>query len=176
LSKLNAAEQAGASDHEKKRALHRIICQSILGKHIGNEYWKTCWDDAPILANDILEDFERAVRKLKTQSKSGDSYAGDKIAVTVDSIIENYGGHYDGRTKPDGSDWPHQEGTIDEPTMVAIAEVIPSDQAINLIKGCGYKVHKGQVTSFFKEFYKRNKQCVKLMRDNIKIDRAVKKN
>jgi hypothetical protein len=174
-SKLNAAEIAGASNHQAKQQTHRIICQSILGKHIGNEYWKSCWDDAPVLANDILADFDKALAKLKSQSESGNSYAGDKVAVTVDSIIENYGGWYEGRQKPDGGDWPHDEGTVDEKTMVAIAKAIPSDQAINLIKGCGYKVHKGQVTSYFREFYKRNKDCVEIMRDNIKIDRAVAK-
>jgi len=173
-SKLNAAELAGASNGPGKQQTHRTICQSVLGKHVGNEYWKTCWDDAPILANDLLTDSKKALKKLKKQSSSGDSYAGDKVAVTVESIIENYGGFYEGRVRPDKSDWPHKEGEIDEETMVAVAMIIPSDQAINLIKGCGYKVHKGQVTSYFREFYKRNKECVKLMQDNIKIDRALK--
>lgn len=174
-SKLNAAELSGASNGPGKQQIHRIICQSILGKHVGNEYWKSCWDDAPVLANDLLNKKSAALKKLKKQSSSGDSYAGDKIAVTVESIIENYGGFYDGRTRPDGSDWPQADGTIDEATMVEVATIIPSDQAINLIKGCGYKVHKGQVTSYFREFYKRNKECVAIMRDNIKIDRAVSK-
>lgn len=175
-SKLNAAELAGASDAPHKQSTHRIICQAILGKHIGNEYWKSCWDDAPVLANDVLNKFDAALKKLKEQSESGDSYAGDKIAVTVDSIIENYGGWYEGRKRPDGSDWPQEDGLVDEKTMVEVAKVIPSDQAINLIKGCGYKVHKGHVTSYFREFYKRNKECVSIMRDNIKVSRAVDNN
>lgn len=173
-SKLNAAEKAGASDHPSKQQLHRIVCQSILGKHVGNEYWKSCWDDAPVVAKDLIDNLEKAVSKLKKQSSSGDSYAGDKIAVTVDSIIENYGGWYEGRKKVDGSDWPAEEGKISEEVMVAVAKIIPSDQAINLIKGCGYKAHSGNVTSYFKDFYKRNKECVEIMRDNIKIDRAIK--
>lgn len=175
-SKLNAAELAGASDHPKKQQTHRIICQSILGKHVGNEYWKSCWDDAPVLAKDLLSDHKAALSKLKKQSKSGDSYAGDKIAVTVESIIENYDGFFDGRTKPDGSAWPADPDKIDEAVMVEVAKIIPSDQAINLIKGCAYKAHKGNVNSFFKEFYKRNKECVEIMRNNIKLDRAVKNN
>jgi hypothetical protein len=175
-SKLNAAEKAGASDHPMKQSMHRIICQSILGKHIGNEYWKSCWDDAPILASDLLANKDKAINKLKQQAKSGDTYAGDKIAVTVESIIGSYGGHYPGRVDPkSGKDWPHEDGTIDEPTMVAIAEIIPADHAINLIKGCGYKVHKGQVASYLREFQKRNPKAVDLMRDNIKLDRAVQK-
>jgi hypothetical protein len=173
-SKLNAAELAGASDSPLKMHNHRIICQSILGKHKGNEYWKGCWDDAPVLANDLLKDQKAALKKLKKQSSSGDSYAGDKVATTVDSLVENYGGWFEGRKNNDGNDFPHKEGTIDEATMVAVAKIIPSDQAINLIKGCGYRAHKGEVTSYFREFYKRNKDCVAIMRDNIKIDRAVK--
>lgn len=175
-SKLNAAEKAGASDHPMKQSMHRIICQSVLGKHIGNEYWKSCWDDAPLLAQDFLTDKVKAIAKLKLQAKSGDTYAGDKIGVTVESIIGSYGGWYDGRTDPKSNKaFDHEDGTIDEPTMVAIAEIIPADHAINLIKGCGYKVHKGQVASYLREFQKRNPQAVNIMRDNIKLDRAVTK-
>ena len=175
-SKLNAAEKAGASDHPMKQSMHRIICQSILGKHIGNEYWKSCWDDAPILASDIIADKTKAMNKLKQQAKSGDTYAGDKVAVTVESIIGSYGGWFQGRVDPkSGKDHPHEDGTIDEATMVAIAEIIPSDHAINLIKGCGYKAHKGQVASYLRDFQKRNPQAVNLLRDNIKLDRAVAK-
>ena len=172
-SKMNAAEKAGASLDESKRAFHRVICQSILGKHIGNEYWKTCWDDAPVLAGDLLSDFKKSINKLKKQSSDGAPYAGDKVNVTVESIIENYGGFYEGRMK-DGNPFPHEEGTIDEPTMVAVAKIIPSDQAVNLIKGCGLKVHRGRIQSYFKDFATRNKDCVKIMRDHIKLDRAVK--
>lgn len=175
-SKLNAAEMAGASNHPRKQSTHRIICQSILGKHVGNEYWKGCWDDAPILASDVINDKEKALKKLRSQSKSGNEYAGDKVAVTVDSIIQQYGGFFEGRNKPDGkTPWPHEEGTIDEATMVAIAEIVPSDHAVNLIKGCGLKVHKGQVASYLREFQKRNPQVVNIMRDSIKLDRAVTK-
>jgi hypothetical protein len=174
-SKLNAAEMAGASDSPSKQDTHRIVCQAILGKHIGNEYWKSCWDDAPILANDILADTDKALKKLKQQAKSGDTYAGDKINQTVESIISNYGGWYKDRKDKDGKDFPHKDGTIDEPTMVAIAKIIPADQAVNLIKGCGYKVHAGQVASYLREFHKRNPECVDIMRDNIKLERAVQK-
>jgi len=174
-SKLNAAELAGASDGPSKQSTHRTVCQAILGKHLGNEYWKSCWDDAPVVAKDLIDDFDKAIKKLTKQSKSGDTYAGDKIAVTVDSIIENYGGWFEGRKDANGKDASKDENLIDEPTMVAVALVIPSDHAINLIKGCGYRANKGNVTSFFREFHKRNPKCVELMRDTIKIDRGIKK-
>jgi hypothetical protein len=174
-SKMNAAEMAGASDHPSKQQMHRVICQSILGKHIGNEYWKSCWDDAPVLAADVLADKTKALKKLEKQAKAGDTYAGDKIAQTVESIIGSYGGWYKDRKDAKGNDFPHKDGTIDEPTMVAIAKLIPADHAVNLIKGCGYKVHSGQVASYLREFQKRNPECVDIMRENIKLERALPK-
>lgn len=174
-SKLNAAELSGASDAASKQQMHRIVCQAILGKHIGNEYWKSCWDDAPVLAADIIADKDKALGKLKKQAKSGDTYAGDKIAQTVESIIGSYGGWFKDKKEKDGKDSVYKDGTIDEETMVAIAKLIPADHAVNLIKGCGYKVHAGQVASYLREFQKRNPECVDIMRDNIKLERAVQK-
>lgn len=174
-SKLNAAEAVGLSASEQNKGLHRNVCMSILGKHVGNEYWRTCWDDAPVVAEDIMQNLDAALSKLKKQSDTGKTYAGDKVAITVESIIENYGGYYEGRLDKKGEPEPHVEGTLDEAAMVAVASIIPSDQAINLIQGCGFKSNRGKVTSFFKEFYLRNPECVEIMRGNIKIDRSVNK-
>lgn len=180
-SKLNAAELAGASDHPSKRAMHRIICQSILGKHIGNEYWKTCWDDAPVVATDLIKDFDKAIKKIEKQGKSGDDYAGDKLSMTVESIIEAYGGWYSGmideKSKRELSreQWMKDNPSkIDEATMVAVAKLIPSDMAVNLIKGCGYKVNRDNPTEWFKNFNIRNPECMKIMSSNIKLNRATK--
>lgn len=161
-SKLNAAMQAGAKD--QGRAFHRLVCQSALGKHIGNEFWKTCWDDAPVVASDLLTNKAASIAKLKKQCKQtkNSNYEGDKIAVTVESIVEHYGGLKD--------DCP--EGQIDEELMVEVAKIIPSDQAINLIKECGFKSHKGQITTFFTEFVKRHPDCIDILRGNIKLNRA----
>lgn len=174
FSKLNAAECAGASDNPNKRSMHLTVCQSILGKHIGHEYWKTCWDDAPVLATDIIQDLNKALEKLRRDSESGNTYAGDKVTMTVESIVSAYGGWFDGRKNPDGSDFTKDNNLIDEPTMVAVAMIIPADQAINLIKGCAQKAHKAQVTSFLREFTKRNPQCLELIQSHIKLERAVK--
>jgi len=174
LQKMNNWELAGASINEAARTNHRTIAQAVLGKHIGNEYWKSCWDDAPILASDLIMDMEKSLKKIKKHSKKGDAYSGDKVSVTIGSIIENYDGFFEGRKDKNKADWPCAEGHIDEATMVAVAKVIPSDLAINLIKGCGYKAHKGEVNSYFKEFYKRNEDCVAIMRGNIKLNRALK--
>lgn len=171
--KMHVAEMSGASENVKNQQMHRIIAQAILGKHVGNEYWKFCWDDAPILASDLIEDKVKALKELSKQSKAGNTYAGDKIAVTVESIISAYGGWFEGKKDANGKDSEKEADKIDEPTMVEVAMIIPSDQSVNLIKGCGFKTHHGQM-EYLREFQKRNPKCIDIMRDHIKIDRAIK--
>lgn len=157
-SKVNAAEMAGVN---KSRALHRLTVQSILGKDIGNEYHKFCYDTAPVTAADILKDRNAAFKRLVTQSDPS-TYQGDMIAATVESIEKSYGG-----LKKDC-----KADQIDEDTMAEVAKIIPADHAVNLIKTCGYKQSKGQITNFFKEFTTRHPELVKVLKDNIKISRA----
>jgi len=169
-SKLNAAEVSGA---QANRQLHRTICQSILGKHVGNEYWKSCWDDAPVTAQDILRDRKAALKKLKTQSQP-DTYQGDRIAVTVESIIQYYGGWFKGQKDDKNQELPENKELIDEPTMAEIASIIPSDQALVLVKGCGYAAYKGAITNFFRDFSARHPECVDVLRSNIRVNRIEK--
>lgn len=157
-SKVNAAEMAGVGN---SRQLHRVTVTSILGKDIGNEYHKFCYDSAPVTANDILKNKSDAFKRLKTQSDPS-TYQGDMIAATVDSIEKAYGG-----LKKDCSN-----EQIDEDTMAEVAKIIPADHAVNLIKSCGYKQSKGQITNFFKEFTKRHPELIQVLKDNIKISRA----
>lgn len=67
------------------------------------------------------------------------------------------------------------EGKVGEETMAEVAKIIPSDQAINLIKQCGFKQSKGSITTFFKEFVKRHPDLTKVLKGNIRIDRGLKK-
>jgi hypothetical protein len=157
-SKMNAAEMANVS---RSRPLHRIVCQSILGKDIGNEYHKFCFDQAPVTAQDIVKDRDKAFERLRLQSDVN-TYQGDMIAATVESIEKHYGG-----LKKDC-----KADQIDEDTMAEVAKIIPADHAVNLIKTCGYKQSKGQITTFFGEFVKRHPELVKVLKDNIKISRA----
>ncbi len=152
-AQLNAAHKAGAVDNKQ---LHRIIASSILGKDVGNEFWKFVHDDAPVTARDILTSKKKSLTKLKEQSRP-DAYQGDKIAVTVESIIKEYGG------------LSAAEGQIDEETMVEVAKIISSDQAVNLLKGCGLKSPNGNITDFFKEFCKRHPELVDVLKSNIKL-------
>jgi hypothetical protein len=155
---VNAAERANIA---KNRQLHRIMVTSILGKDIGNEYHKFCFDSAPVTANDLLKNKSAALERLKLQSDPS-TYQGDMIAATVESIEKAYGG----LTKD------CKDNQIDEDTMAEVAKIIPSDHAVNLIKACGFKQSKGQVTTFFQEFVKRHPELVEVLKNNIKLNRA----
>lgn len=152
-AQLNAAHKAGVMSNKQ---LHAIIAASILGKDVGNEFWKFVHDDAPVTAADLIKNKKKALSKLKEQSKP-ESYQGDKIAVTVESIIKDYGGI-------NASD-----DQINEEMMVAVAKIISSDQAVNLLKGCGLKSHNGNITDFFKDFCKRHPDLVDVLKANIKL-------
>jgi hypothetical protein len=157
-SKINAAELSGI---DRNRQLHRIVVSSILGRDIGNEYHKFRFEQAPVTAQDILKDADAAFIRLRSQSDP-QTYQGDMIAATVESIEKHYGGMKKD-CKPD---------QIDEDTMAEVAKIIPADHAVNLIKACGYKQSKGQITEFFKQFSVRHPELVKVLKDNIKISRA----
>ena len=138
---------------------------SILGRHIGNEYHKFCFDEAPVTAKDLISDRKKAFKRLKAQSDPN-AYKGDMIAVTVDSISQNYSCKKDDdKTK----------NLVGEDTMAEVAKIIPSDQAINLIKACGFKQSKGSITTFFRDFVKRHPELTKVLKGNIRIDRSVNK-
>ena len=161
-SKINAAENAGLGED---RRLHRETVCAVLGRDIGNEYHKFCYDEAPVTAKDLLSDKKKAFNRLKKQSDPA-TYKGDMIAVTVESITMNYGCTIKDKKA---------EGLVGEETMAEVAKIIPSDQAINLIKACGFKQSKGSITTFFREFVKRHPELTKVLKGNIRIDRSVSK-
>lgn len=157
-SKVNAAEKAGVRNN---RQLHRIMVQSILGKDIGNEYHKYCYDQAPVTASELLKDKDAALKKLKEHSHP-DTYKGDMLAATVESITKAYGG-----AKKDC-----KADQIDEDTMAEVAKIIPADYAVNLIKQCGFKQTKGRMSDFFSDFTKRHPELIDVLKANLKLSRA----
>lgn len=157
-SKLNAAEKAGI---RKNRQLHRIVVGSILGKDIGNEYHKTCYDESPVTASDLIADQKGALKKLKEHSHP-DTYKGDMLQATVESIHKAYGG-----AKKDC-----KADQIDEDTMAQVALIIPADYAVSLIKQCGFKQTKGRMSDFFNDFCKRHPELIDVLKSNLKLSRA----
>lgn len=161
-SKINAAENAGLGSD---RRLHRETVTAILGKNIGNEYHKFCFDEAPVTAKELLEDNKKALKRLVLQSDPS-NYKGDMVAVTVESIVQNYSC----KVADDAA-----KGLVGEDTMAIVAKIIPSDQAINLIKQCGFKQSKGAITQFFKDFVKRHPELTEVLKSNIKVTRGLSK-
>ena len=172
--RMSDAEQTEITD----LLLHREICTSILGKYYGEQYYQFCYDDAPIMAKDILNDLEGSLEKLKKLSESGDNYAGDRLHATCESIISQYGGWYEGRTqKVKGGkeeDYPHKDGTIDEATMVKVAMIIPADLAVALIRDCGRKTNKSRQDQFLGGFTKRHPECTEMIRSHLQVLRSTK--
>ncbi|NVM33981.1 MAG: hypothetical protein HWN81_00195 [Candidatus Lokiarchaeota archaeon] len=159
--KVQAATVAGVKD---RRALHRDVMCSILGREIGNEFHKFCYEEAPVTAQDLLSDKKSALKRLKKHSDTK-HYKGDMIAITIESIVQHYGGL--------PSDCPGDK--ISEDVMAEVAKIIPSDQAVNLLKGCGFKQKGVNISMYFKDFTKRHPDLVDILRGNIVVDRAVKK-
>ena len=178
LSKLNNNEKAGNFyKNESRRELHLQVCQSVLGKAMGNEYWRLCWDDAPVLARDLITDRSAALKKLTKESTAGENYAGDKIGVTVESIIQDYQGYYDGLTNAQGDKVTKDGNLIDEETMIAVAKIIPADHAVNLVKACTAKLvseYGGNRVEVLKSLVKRNPDCIKILKGVLQTDRIKK--
>lgn len=162
LEQVNAAEFSGAQDD---RSMHFITVCSILGKHLGKEYHKFVFDEAPVLYTDLLTDMKASLKKLKEQSGTGAEYKGDMIAVTVDSIVK----HYNCKQDDDKT-----EMTVGENTMARVAKAIPADQAINLVRQCGFKQSKGAIIPFFKAFVGRHPELVGIMKQNLSSMKMVK--
>jgi hypothetical protein len=158
-SKVQAAEKAGC---RKNRQLHRMMVTSILGKDIGNEFHKYCYDQAPVTATELLKDQKTALAKLKEHSHP-DTYKGDMLAATVESITKAYGG-----AKKDC-----KADQIDEDLMAEVAKIIPADYAVNLVKQCGFKQTKGKMSDFFNDFCKRHPSLIDVLKANLKLSRAV---
>ncbi len=161
-SKVNTAEIAGIN---KDRLLHRLMATAVLGKDIGRAYHEYCYDQAPVTAQDLLKDKKAAMARLRDHSDKN-KYQGDMIAATVDSITKHYGG--DPKTCP--------VDKVNEDLMAEVAETIPSDQAVTLIKACSYTVAKqhGSLKEFLKEFIKRHPSLLATIKDNIAISKSIK--
>ncbi len=159
-SKVNAAMRAGVN---KDRMLHRVTVCGILGKDLGNEFHSYCFDQAPVTAADLIKDKKAAIKRLKEHC-APDTYRGDMIPATIDSIVKAYGGK-----KADC-----KTDQIDEDLMVEVAKIIPADLATNLIKGCGLTLSaKGaRMSDFLAGFVKDHPDLVHVLKSNLRLSRA----
>lgn len=153
-AQMNSAEQTGL---QKNRQLHFITACSILGKDVGKEYHNFIFNESPVLYTDLLTNLKASLKKLKTQS-SADSYRGDMIGVTIESIIKHYI-HKEEDT----------EDKIGIKTMIEVACVIPADQALNLLQGCVLQCESGKVSEEINNLKKKYPKIVDILKSNIKI-------
>ena len=162
--KVNAALCTGV---KKDRMMHRLIMTSILGKHIGNDFHIFSYEESPVTAADLIKNPAEALERLTKQSHKDDknTYQGGMVATTIESIVKHYGG-------PKAECPPDQ---VCEELMAEVAKIIPADHAINLIKQCGFKQTKGRVQEYFKTFKTKYPELIHVLKDNLKIERGLKK-
>jgi hypothetical protein len=115
--KISDAELASMRDD---RELHRITVIEELGADVGSLYHAFCFDESPVYASDILADEKEAFKKLKKQCQKG-HYKGDLVSATVESLSTEFSGEVD------------KKNTVDWKLIFRVAEIIPADQAVNLI-------------------------------------------
>lgn len=170
MSRLSNSEHAlDQSGKIEDRDVHGTIVRSILGKNVGSDYFKFCYDNAPVKVADILKNKKRALEKLKRQC-SADNYAGDQIEITVTDIIENYQPYFKGAVDNDGKVMKKDRSKIDEATMVEVAKIIPADQTYNMIKGCAHKVDAKRMKEFFSSLKTRHPDLVKILKASLKLE------
>jgi hypothetical protein len=155
---LNAAEKAGVKNN---KMLHDEICRAQLGKDLGKEYWTFCHKQRPVMASDLLLNKEDALSRLSGQSAK-DNYQGDMVSATIESVIKHYG----------GLDDKCPEDKIKESLMCEVALVIPSDQALNLIRGCCKAQKDLKDTEFYKHIAEKYPSLVSVLKSNIKLKKG----
>jgi hypothetical protein len=152
---LNAAEKAGV---KSSKSLHDEICRAQLGKDLGREYWTFCHKQRPVLAADLIANKEDAFNRLTAQS-SKDNYQGDMISATIESIVKHYG----------GLDEKCPSDKVNESTMCAVAQIIPSDQALILIRECCKAQKDMKDSEFYKRLAETQPSLVNVLKSNIKL-------
>lgn len=86
LSKLNILESIGVTEGR----LFDATAYSVFGAELGNIYLAYCQKDQPILVQDLLDDEQKALGKLKALSEAKFGYRGDLISASVDSILAGF--------------------------------------------------------------------------------------
>ena len=162
LEKINNAEKSGLS---KNKPLHFITARGTLGKDVGKAYHKFCFEEAPITYNELLENKEEALNRLKKQCKPG-AYQGDMVGITVESISKNFIAQEDDDIT---------NNKIGEKTMADVCAIIPADQGVNLLKSCAINANRGNVAMYLKHLVTKYPHMVDLLKASLAADRAQKK-
>jgi hypothetical protein len=130
---LKALQNAESADIAKSSGLHLETSISILGKHVGVDYHKFVFEQSPVTFEDLIQDEKKAINKLKVYSDS-DSYRGDMVDITIQSLIEAY---------------PEK---ANDDLVFKVAKIVPKDQAVNLLKDCFAKRKSSDTSLTFDKF------------------------
>jgi hypothetical protein len=121
---MSDAELSGLTSEFKE--MHHEAAIAILGKSVGKEFHAYCFLETPVLLKDLLNSPKEAKKKLKKHA-SEESYRGDLLNVTINSILSEYNGEQDKLEKF-------------EDLVLMVADLLPADLSLNLIKEFTNKV------------------------------------
>jgi hypothetical protein len=152
LSKLNILESIGV----KEGSLFEATVYSVLGTELGNIYISYCNKDQPVLANDFIEDEEKALARLKELSFAESGYRGDLISASTESIASGF-----------------ETGILDLNLLIKLEAVLRRDVFVTMVASLpSRKIDK------LNEFVTKNKDwllAVKKKRDQTEYKTDIKK-
>jgi hypothetical protein len=147
LSKLNILESIGV----KKGSLFEATVYSVLGMELGNIYLSYCNKDQPVLAEDFIEDEEKALARLKELSFAESGYRGDLISASTESIAAGF-----------------ERGILDLNLIIKLESVLRRDVFVTMVASLpSRKIDK------LDEFVMKNKDwllAVKKKRDQVEYN------
>ena len=92
---------------------------AVLGADIGPSYYKFAQELKPVMFSDFQKDPVAAFERVKKFSQKGESYKGDMVAITVNSLVDAF-----------------TEKLAQPELIFQVCEVIDMDQAIGLLQSC----------------------------------------
>lgn len=135
FAKLNAIEnyhdKHGGTDHP----LYRENVLAALGPSVGADYYKFAQEIKPVVFSDFQKDKKSAFERLGRFCKKDESYKGDMVAITVNSLVDAF---IEGQAQPE--------------LIFEVCEKIDLDQAIALMTNCTVSLSTGGGETGMKSF------------------------
>jgi hypothetical protein len=115
FSKVDSVLKSEVFDKASEDFKYDLLSAS-LGKHVATSFHKFTNDSKPLVAEDFKgRKYNKSIERLK-QLCTPDSYRGDILSVTIESVAKAF------------------PLTIDETKLFEIAQILPGDLAVNLLK------------------------------------------
>lgn len=158
FKRLSDLKIANENELKENPILHREMVCNILGGNIGEAFHKFCFEEAPILIKDILDNKKEAFKRLKKYS-SPEKYRGDLISATVKSVVDNFS----------GTDIANGKANMD--LMLEIAGAINADQAVSMIRECMLSsANNLSLDEYIELVKKKSPTLVKALAENLKVN------